>query len=547
MAFFYSSSSTAQTGLFTAIAPPTDTSACVDSAPFDDEFGWNGICGCMLNQAVRGFGNTLDINNGVAAIGSIESPVGCVGSGSISVYENTNGSWQQTAALAPTNNSLNDAFPNKVSIGSDVIVADSNLSSFPAITPRKLTIFELGADGGWQQVQQILSDRLTSDRSQTFAHDKDKIVLLQNSMLVTYVRGSDKVWRETSSLTIENLSKFEVSEDTLVTVSFTGTLAIYQYIDRTWQVRSEFSVERAQSRSSVSLEGNTIVYSPRSFPGSTTVHTYARTGDGSWVDTTSVEVEPLTQLVGESVILGGVLPLELRPTVSASPSGTSFLYMRDVLQDFSFSSSSFNFSVPPDVRLFTRSSNQWIESDEIVFSSDLNFSNQIGFSSAYDGENVLLGTRDENTVIVFGVDSNGRFTNSTVNVVNAAPVAGCDYSNSASFDGWGWNATTSESCAPLETVSGPQPTTQCIDSDGDGWGWDGTGSCTVNASTVVTTAVDPNCDYSDADLYGGWGWNSTASQSCAPLETVSSPQPTSPCIDVDGDGWGWDGSASCIP
>ena len=200
----------------------------------------------------------------------------------------------------------------------------------------------------------------------------------------------------------------------------------------------------------MSVEGNTVVYSPRSFPGAATVYTYARTGDGSWVDTTSVEVEPLTQLVGESVILGGLLPLELRPTVGSSPSGTSFLYVRDVLQEFSFSLPSFNTSVPPDLRLYTRSSNQWVESDEIVFSPDLNLSNQIGFSSAYDGENVLLGTRDENTVIALGVDANDRFTNSTVNVVSESPIAGCDYSNSASFDGWGWNATTSESCAPLE-------------------------------------------------------------------------------------------------
>ena len=131
--------------------------------------------------------------------------------------------------------------------------------------------------------------------------------------------------------------------------------------------------------------------------------------------------------------------------------------------------------------------------------------------------------------------------------IDSNPVAGCDYSNSASYGGWGWNAMTSESCAPLETVGGPQPTAQCVDLDGDGWGWDGTGSCRVNAVTAVTASVDLDCDYSDADLYDGWGWNSTTSQSCAPLETVSSPQPTAQCIDVDGDGWGWDGSASCIP
>jgi len=124
----------------------------------------------------------------------------------------------------------------------------------------------------------------------------------------------------------------------------------------------------------------------------------------------------------------------------------------------------------------------------------------------------------------------------------------CDYSNADLYGGWGWNSTTSQSCAPLENVVNTEPTAQCIDSDGDGYGWDGTASCVPESTTPVTNpSANSNCDYSDAVLYGGWGWNATANQSCAPLETVVVTQPTAQCIDTDGDGWGWDGSGSCRP
>lgn len=123
----------------------------------------------------------------------------------------------------------------------------------------------------------------------------------------------------------------------------------------------------------------------------------------------------------------------------------------------------------------------------------------------------------------------------------------CDYTDAAPHDGWGWNPVTMQSCAPLNEIT-PITTTQCIDSDGDGYGWDGTATCTLDTGTAVTNTVpDSNCDYSNSDLFGGWGWNASASQSCAPLETVSNSQPIAQCIDTDGDGWGWDGSASCIP
>lgn len=108
----------------------------------------------------------------------------------------------------------------------------------------------------------------------------------------------------------------------------------------------------------------------------------------------------------------------------------------------------------------------------------------------------------------------------------------------------------------------------------------------AGSPTFVAAQQAGNCDYTDADLYAGWGWDPVASASCAPLSesgggivsggpticqfASSDPdgdgwgwendasckvdagsggeeQPGGLCIDTDGDGWGWNGVASCVP
>lgn len=61
------------------------------------------------------------------------------------------------------------------------------------------------------------------------------------------------------------------------------------------------------------------------------------------------------------------------------------------------------------------------------------------------------------------------------------PVDGCNYDDAAANGGWGYNATTGESCPP-----NPDDT------------------------------QSNECDYSNADLNGGWGWNAATRSSCPP-------------------------------
>lgn len=100
---------------------------------------------------------------------------------------------------------------------------------------------------------------------------------------------------------------------------------------------------------------------------------------------------------------------------------------------------------------------------------------------------------------------------------------------------------------------------------GDGWGWDGFGSCLYSENNSnqryvtsdyvgVAEQHSPDnsgtgCDYSNASLHEGWGWNSVTGESCSPLNTTDPTTPvdvTTNCVDSDGDGWGWNGSGSCI-
>ena len=62
------------------------------------------------------------------------------------------------------------------------------------------------------------------------------------------------------------------------------------------------------------------------------------------------------------------------------------------------------------------------------------------------------------------------------------------------------------------------------------------------------------CDYSDAQLYNGWGWNPVTSESCPPIDNSQNSSTTPSGVpvcssrdsDSDNDGWGWENDRSCI-
>ena len=71
------STSYAQSPAISLLQAPVGTGQCVDSEPFGDGFGWNGVCSCLI-EPVSGFGSAISIDNNTAVIGTEQSPDGCV-------------------------------------------------------------------------------------------------------------------------------------------------------------------------------------------------------------------------------------------------------------------------------------------------------------------------------------------------------------------------------------------------------------------------------------------------------------------------------------
>ncbi len=85
----------------------------------------------------------------------------------------------------------------------------------------------------------------------------------------------------------------------------------------------------------------------------------------------------------------------------------------------------------------------------------------------------------------------------------------------------------------------------------DGWGWNSILGESCPPLAENTEIVSGNCDYSGAAQFGGWGWDPVARESCAPLTDDTDPHANFPICsatlyDADGDGFGWENQASCI-
>ena len=94
-----------------------------------------------------------------------------------------------------------------------------------------------------------------------------------------------------------------------------------------------------------------------------------------------------------------------------------------------------------------------------------------------------------------------------------------------------------------------------------GWGWNASlgQSCEpLASSTDLPTRVDDNCNYSYASLHDGWGWNAETQESCPPVtapivnDTPVVTDTSGNCDYSDADqnaGWGWDPVVrqACVP
>lgn len=107
--------------------------------------------------------------------------------------------------------------------------------------------------------------------------------------------------------------------------------------------------------------------------------------------------------------------------------------------------------------------------------------------------------------------------------------ADCDYTNAEINNGWGWSASTANSCLPQpsdtdESINLPSSNVRdnCIharvaEQDGRGMQSVAVGTCTAEEATNPQVSPHADCDYSGAAHNGGWGWNPVTQMSCSPF------------------------------
>ncbi len=569
---------------------------CIPNSPADG-WGWNGVCSCRVDQSVENFGKHIYSRDDLIVITATQVPGSCFESGSASVYELADsGSLAKVAELVSSDRVREDNFADRearrnfavspITVSDDYVVVGG--------TTGTVTVF---SRDNWQEV--------TTIETNTFLTNSTKAMFFVDSLVVIQAGGvavyDTTDWSLKQEITgISSFVGFAEADAGYNSGRFaTGNTIYEQNAQGIFEPVFNYSlVERAPGvRVNVGqrlFDGNILVHVERSGLR-TTLQTWYKNESGDWVGAPLADVSDLTRKFYhyESIwsLVDGQLAvfsqeqmessLPYFPSAVPRTSGFDFYALSDngswtLFQSIVMADIEAMRGVrPPQVignRIAWEGIQQTLDTENVT--GELRSQNEVGLLVFERDDQLLWSLRTYKPPVEVSEwnEFNCQVSNpylcrssSSTHLTHLGPMfrtgggaellvpvsntpsvtTGCDYSDAHLYGGWGWNATTSESCSPLLSI---EPEAQCIDSDGDGYGWNGTATCIPESNTVVTNpSVDSNCDYSDADLYGGWGWNATASQSCAPLENIIESQPTTQCVDTDGDGWGWNGSASCIP
>lgn len=489
-------------------APEVDSSICVDTQPLNDGFGWNGTCGCVIG-GFEGFANQYEVEGNTVAISTNQSPAGCNSSGSILTYHKSGNDWLFSDELVRSSRKPYDAFPGQIYVADDSII---NLMYEPVEVPHETVP---GA---------------------TRTRHKMILTIFQTD------NGTD--WYEFQEIVTDGFigrSPYTSFQDVLV--EFDGeTIFLYTYNefhtysrasrDEQWQ-RTAVIAGPEEGVFEMKKSGNKLalqlwMYPLRAYPELFWDYNYDIAVYN--IEGNSLVEETRIPSRAKNFGFNGDLITTLHTSyvresngewVERRPEDYWFGFGQISLDDADSSypkpspsgTKVVNYDLHTDSLIVaTLNGNTWdlesIDDDPFDVASSYTATGQV----RYDGHHAMLRRR-------IASDNPDDFP-------SALP------SNAVGFN---YNSEVW-----LYDIGQPQSTGRCDYSNAalyGGWGW----NAITQTSCEPLEDVTGSCDYSKAEAYNGWGWNSILQQSCPP-ETS-----TSVCLDTVpvGDGWGWNGSSSC--
>ncbi len=157
-------------------APEPDQSVCIDNEPIGDGFGWNGTCGCVVDESfsLSGGERTNEIGKDLVAAASFSSASSCIDSGSVFLFSPLDGQWGVTAELIPSVRHYKDGFPDHIEMSENTVVASSDTSTSDR-PDSYLAVFD-SADGfNWYESQIIRPGTLENIGFHGFALSGDTL------------------------------------------------------------------------------------------------------------------------------------------------------------------------------------------------------------------------------------------------------------------------------------------------------------------------------------------------------------------------------------
>ena len=519
------------------------TAACVDTPPVDG-FGWNGVCTCRPTPASFFMGYDYHSGFPLKAFGdtflvSAHHISDCFGSGSVSVYQLNEGMPVKRGELLSSARAPGDNFSlggsDRYALNDEHIAIGHNrlVTVFGVSDSQEQVVLDIGALDNSRNVLGLVEfigshllvakrfddqiyfyDSTDWTQSQVIDGAEDAIVNSEGEISAQRIDNDSnerprwlEIYRLNSGVPEQIFSHLEdrgnvsrstirkfFSDEFFVEVQYDVSTAdfedgsdsittIFRNDAGAWELGEDRLPMPGNTREFVTLVGDSLIRLPQ---GRAEVEFYRHERLRGWMLDQSLPL-PVANGIGEFFTSSLVQASDNRVAVWSSPPDST----RRVLN------------------LFQEDNGIWTNTGE--------YSDPHGEVVLVTDDYVILNADDGRGVLSIDFTSGAVSEESQVAAEQSSD--GCDYSDAGSFNGWGWNPLTRESCAPLDTAQ------------------------TMNSN---------DCDYTDAVRNGGWGWDPVARQSCEPLATESSLQANSEsvlCVDSDGDGWGWNSEtlSSCRP
>lgn len=518
----------------TLLPVSTTQEMCIDTQPLNDGFGWNGMCTCRLPGSYERFGNSLITDGNRVIIGSEQSPNSCVGSGTASVYQiQANGTLDKEAELVSSVRESNDAFAlwnTDIALAGDYLAVGARESN-------KLTVFAF--DGSvWNE--HYVKD--LDERANQFSIHSDELFALTSGTEISRFNINDGTTIQTIPLsdTCEHIRNFHVLDD-LISISAwcnnnRATFIFRQNSTGQYERASRFEFNSNFQSISKVADGRSII---------------VRGGNGPLISRLQTATDTWTLLE----------PLEVRYDGFELHNGQIFV-IRTTTSGIDF------------IRLYEldTTGTRWVQTQTLNFHNDafVGNSTRMAFS-----ENRLSVVRSAVNI------EDSRPMNATVSVFEKGDAsrwsllfeqeftgpkpddAGGLTDTSSAFAGSNLFLSVMDNEVRNIRLEPGQSTNAATDNTGacdysnadqfNGWGWNTTTQSSCPPTDAAEPVVNTNaCDYSNAALNNGWGWNATTQSSCPPAETAEPAVSTNACDYSNAalnNGWGWNNETrqSCPP